>query len=73
MKAEDWTMLHAYERGLDDGLLRGERENMPLGKSDEERAAYQRGYDHGVWLYCETLEGDNNARGLHGQNKKLDN
>lgn len=51
-------MINAYERGVDDGFFKGERENMPLGTSDDERVAYERGYDHGVWMYCETLEGE---------------
>lgn len=50
----NWKIIHAYESGLDDGFFKGERENWPLGGSDEERIAYERGYDHGVWLYCET-------------------
>ena len=56
MNAGDWKLIHAFERGVDDGFLRGE-EDPPLGRSDDERVAYKRGYDHGVWMYCETLDG----------------
>jgi|GEM_PF-4370118 len=49
----NWRMLHAFQRGVDDGFLYG-TQNPPLEKSDDERVAYQRGYDHGVWMYCET-------------------
>ena len=49
-------IIHAYERGVDDGFFLGHQENWPLGPSDEERDSYQRGYDHGVWMYAETLE-----------------
>ena len=51
-------ILNAYERGLDDGFFRGERGSESLDKSDDERVAYERGYDHGVWMYTETLEGE---------------
>ena len=47
-------IILAYERGVDDGFFRG-AENDPY-VDDELRAAYKRGYDHGVWMYCETLE-----------------
>jgi hypothetical protein len=30
--------------------------NTYLGPRDELRVAYKRGYDHGVWMHCETLE-----------------
>lgn len=56
MDTIDWKLIHAFERGLDDGFFRGES-NPPLGRSDEERAAYHRGYDHGVWMFCETHYG----------------
>ena len=46
-------LLHAFERGVDDGFFRGDTENRYLDSSDELRDAYQRGYDHGVWMYCE--------------------
>ena len=49
-------ILSAYERGLDDGFFRGERVNISLNKSDDERIAYKCGYDHGVWMYTETYE-----------------
>jgi hypothetical protein len=48
-----WDLLHAFERGVDDGFFRGDSENRYLGPSDEVRYAYQRGYDHGVWMYCD--------------------
>ena len=46
------TELDAYARGVDYGALAGVAE-CPEDWSEELRAAYQRGYDHGVWLYCE--------------------
>ena len=58
MTEVNWQMIHAFERGVDDGFFRGEQAHPPLGSSDEERSAYRRGYDHGVWMYCETLEGE---------------
>ena len=51
--AIDYTIIHAYERGLDDGFFQGERNDTYLGPRDELRVAYERGYDHGVWMYCE--------------------
>jgi hypothetical protein len=57
MSDAGWRMIHAFERGVDDGFFSKPQES-PLGVSDEERSAYQRGYDHGVWMYCETLEGE---------------
>lgn len=47
-------IILAYERGVDDGFFRGTENDPYVG--DELRAAYKRGYDHGVWMYCETLE-----------------
>jgi len=55
MNENNWRIVHAFERGIDDGFFHG-TQNPPLGQSDEERVAYKRGYDHGVWLYCESLE-----------------
>jgi len=52
---ETWSLIHAFERGVDDGFFRV-ASCPPENKSDDERSAYQRGYDHGVWMYCETLE-----------------
>ena len=49
----DWTIIHAYERGVDDGFFSGNSNDTYTGPRDELRAAYQRGYDHGVWMYCE--------------------
>ena len=46
-------LLHAFERGIDDGFFRDDSENRYLGKSDELADAYQRGYDHGLWMYRE--------------------
>jgi hypothetical protein len=51
-------ILSAYERGVDDGFFRGERVNISLNKSDDERVAYKCGYDHGVWMHCEMFEGE---------------
>lgn len=53
LNMDTWDLLHAFERGVDDGFFRGDSENRYLGPSDEVRYAYQRGYDHGVWMYCE--------------------
>jgi hypothetical protein len=61
MNENNWRMVNAFERGIDDGFFQG-TQNPPLGRSDDERLAYKRGYDHGLWLYCETLE--NGVRGL---------
>jgi hypothetical protein len=36
------------------GFFRGIENDPYVG--DELRAAYKRGYDHGVWMHCETLE-----------------
>jgi len=47
-------LLHAYERGIDDGFFRGDSENRYLGKSEELMDAYQRGYEHGLWMHQET-------------------
>jgi hypothetical protein len=46
-------LLQAFERGVDDGFFRGDTENRYLDSSDDLRDAYQRGYDHGVWMHCE--------------------
>lgn len=42
---------YAFERGVDDGLLRGV--DNPEDMSAMELMYYKRGYDHGVWLYGE--------------------
>ena len=52
----DWTIIHAYERGLDDGFFSGNSNDTYDGPRDELRAAYKRGYEHGVWMYCEREE-----------------
>jgi len=47
-------LLDAYEMGVDDGLLNGSECALAEGHvPDVMRAAYKRGYDHGVALYCE--------------------
>lgn len=49
-------LLDAYGMGVDDGLLNGSECALTEGHvpdTDELRAAYRRGYDHGVALYCE--------------------
>ena len=51
--AIDWTIIHAYERGVDDGFFSGNSNDNYTGPRDELREAYKRGYDHGVWMYCE--------------------
>ena len=55
-KKEFWNIVHAFERGVDDGFFKGVRDDTYLGPNDELREAYDRGYDHGVWMYCETIE-----------------
>jgi len=51
-------ILSAYERGVDDGFFRGTESDYMEGLSnDEERIAYKRGFDHGVWMHCEMFEG----------------
>lgn len=54
--AIDWTIIHAYERGVDDGFFSGNSNDTYDGPRDELRAAYKRGYEHGVWMYCEREE-----------------
>jgi hypothetical protein len=51
--AIDFAVIHAFERGLDDGFFQGESNDTYLGPRDELRVAYKRGYDYGVWMYCE--------------------
>ena len=46
-------ILLAFERGIDDGFFRGDVTCETSDWSAEQVAAYNRGYDHGVWLYCE--------------------
>lgn len=56
MTPDPYTVMHyvaAFEAGLDDGFFRGES-NWP--DDDLERTFYIRGYDHGVWLYCTTID-----------------
>lgn len=57
---DETIMVNAFERGIDDGFFQG-IQNPLFDRSDDERVAYKRGYDHGVWLYCETLEEKDNA------------
>ena len=61
-KQVDWELIHAFERGIDDGFFSGNSNDTYVGPRDELRAAYKRGYDHGVWMYCETVEGETNER-----------
>lgn len=52
----DQKLLDAYEMGIDDGLLNGTQcaiAERRIPNTDALRAAYKRGYDHGVALYCE--------------------
>ena len=51
-----WDFIHAFEQGIDDGFLTGHRANPYMGSNDAVRQAYERGYDHGVWLYSESVE-----------------
>ena len=53
----NWRMVNAFERGINDGFFQG-TQNPPLDRSDDEQAAYKRGYDRGLWLYCETLDNE---------------
>jgi hypothetical protein len=39
--AIDYTIIFAYERGLDDGFFQGEPNNNYLGPRDELRVAYK--------------------------------
>ena len=55
MTENNGRIVNAFERGIDDGFFQG-TQNPPVDRSDDERVAYKRGYDHGVWLYCETME-----------------
>jgi len=55
-------LLHAFERGIDDGFFRGDSENRYLGNSEELEDAYQRGYEHGVWMYCEANHSEEEAK-----------
>ena len=50
------TELRAYEQGIDDGFFVGNATQITDDWSDEARAAYRQGYDHGVFLYTTTLE-----------------
>ena len=49
------TLLDAFELGVATGVLSGV-DACPEDWPEELRAAYKRGYDHGVWLYCELRE-----------------
>jgi hypothetical protein len=45
------ALLYAYEHGVDDGFFDGNEKNT--FSTNEQRHAYSRGYDHGVWMYTE--------------------
>jgi hypothetical protein len=46
----------AYKAGVDDGFYSGDmREGDDF---DTSHPAYREGYDHGVRLYCETIDGE---------------
>lgn len=50
--------LDAYEMGLDDGRIHGSQAAMEEGilpPGPDALAAYWRGYNHGVALYCQAL------------------
>lgn len=49
----DWKMLDAFERGVDNGFFLGNYNDTIVWERPELRAAYDRGYEHGVWMYCE--------------------
>ena len=58
MTPEPYAIMHyvaAFEAGLDDGFFKG---NSHCPETDDElvRVFYVRGYDHGVWLYCTTID-----------------
>jgi hypothetical protein len=55
MTENNGRIVNAFERGIDDGFFQGTQSPL-FDRSDDEQAAYKRGYDHGVWLYCETME-----------------
>lgn len=55
------TELDAFELGVDHGALSGVDIVCPEDWSEEVCAAYKRGYDHGVWLYCELQEREEQA------------
>lgn len=67
--------LAAYEKGLDDGFFRGEECSDSSEWSDFESASYKRGYDHGIWMFCEMQEAeecptdDSRSYGPQGANK----
>jgi hypothetical protein len=46
-------ILLAFERGIDNGFFRGDVTCETSDWSAEQLVAYKRGYNHGVWLYCE--------------------
>jgi hypothetical protein len=52
-KKPDWKMLDAFQKGIDDGFFQGNHNDTIVWEREELRAAYDRGYDHGVWMYCE--------------------
>ncbi len=54
----DWELIHAFERGIDDGFFRGERSDITALRwgRPELVVAYERGYEHGVFMYCEREE-----------------
>ena len=49
----DWKMLDAFERGVDNGFFLGNYNDTIVWERPELRAAYDRGYEHGVWMYGE--------------------
>jgi hypothetical protein len=52
-KKPDWKMLDAFQKGIDDGFFQGNYNDTLVWEREELRASYNRGYDHGVWMYCE--------------------
>jgi len=48
--------IRMYRSGFDDGFHLGERREGD--DFDTSHPAYKAGYDHGVSVYCETIEGE---------------
>jgi hypothetical protein len=57
------TSLYAYERGVDDGFFGGNDNNT--FSTNEQRHAYKRGYDHGVWMYTENAHPEESNEGVN--------
>lgn len=49
----DYTLAYVYARGYYDGRTHGYEDSLQEWFVDDEREAYQAGYDKGVSDYCE--------------------